>query len=96
MLLRVAVDPPEDFQHWLDNETRSAVDNATHREGKALFLSQSCVNCHRVRGTLAQGGYAPDLTHLMGRKTLAAGMMPNTPENLAAGSTIQLRSSQAA
>lgn len=31
---------------------------------------------------MAQGGYAPDLTHLMGRKTLAAGMMPNTPENL--------------
>ena len=56
--------------------------------------SQSCVNCHRVRGTLAQGGYAPDLTHLMGRQTLAAGMVPNTtrkPPPL--GRRSQLRSS---
>ena len=29
-----------------------------------------------------QGTYAPDLTHLMSRKTLASGMIPNTPENL--------------
>jgi cytochrome c oxidase subunit 2 len=35
-----------------------------------------------VRGTSAQGGYAPDLTHLMARKTLASGMVENTPENL--------------
>ncbi len=29
-----------------------------------------------------QGTYAPDLTHLMSRQTLAAGMVPNTAENL--------------
>ncbi len=52
------------------------------REAKAEFLSQSCVNCHRVRGTTAQGTYAPDLTHLMSRQTIAAGMTGNTPENL--------------
>ncbi len=31
---------------------------------------------------MARGSYAPDLTHLMNRETLAAGMIPNTPENL--------------
>ncbi len=82
MLLRVAVDSPEDFEHWLANEAGPAVDNAVSHESKAAFLAQSCVNCHRVRGTVAQGGYAPDLTHLMSRQTLAAGMMPNTTENL--------------
>ena len=82
MLLRVVVDSPEDFERWLANEASPAVDDAAGREGKAVFLSQSCVNCHRVRGTPAQGGYAPDLTHLMGRQTLAAGMVPNTTENL--------------
>ena len=46
------------------------------------FPWQSCVNCHRVAGTPAQGTYAPDLTHLMSRQTLATGMVPNTPENL--------------
>jgi cytochrome c oxidase subunit 2 len=33
-----------------------------------------------VRGTPAQGRYAPDLTHLMSRRTLAAGMIGNDPE----------------
>ncbi len=51
-------------------------------DGKASFLAQTCVNCHRVRGTSAQGTYAPDLTHLMGRQTLASGMVPNTADEL--------------
>ena len=48
----------------------------------ALFLGQSCVNCHRVRGTPANGTYAPDLTHLMSRATLASGIVPNSAEEL--------------
>lgn len=82
MLLRVVVDTPGEFERWLATETKPAVDDNSGDEGKAVFLSQSCVNCHRVRGTVTQGGYAPDLTHLMSRKTLAAGMVPNTIENL--------------
>jgi cytochrome c oxidase subunit 2 len=82
MLLRVQVDSPEDFERWLENEGKPAVDDPAAAEGKAAFLAQSCVNCHRVRGTAARGNYAPDLTHLMSRKTLAAGMRPNTPEEL--------------
>jgi len=54
------------------------------REAKDVFLGLSCVNCHRVRGTPARGTYGPDLTHLANRQTIAAGMIPNTPENLRA------------
>jgi cytochrome c oxidase subunit 2 len=82
MLLRVVVDPPEDFDRWLENEGKPAAEDAAAAAGRSAFLAQSCVNCHRVRGTPARGGYAPDLTHLMGRQTLASGMVPNTPENL--------------
>jgi cytochrome c oxidase subunit 2 len=82
MLIRVVVDTPADFARWLENEARPAVDDPAVAEGKAVFLSQSCVNCHRIRGTPAQGTYAPDLTHLMSRDTLASGMTPNTPEAL--------------
>jgi cytochrome c oxidase subunit II len=82
MLLRVVADSPDEFEHWLANEAKPAVEDSTGQEGKAVFLSQSCVNCHRVRGTAAQGGYAPDLTHLMRRETLAAGMVSNTINNL--------------
>src|SRR5205823_6387265 len=51
-------------------------------EAQRAFQRQSCVNCHAVRGTSARGTYAPDLTHLMSRRTLASGMIPNTPDDL--------------
>lgn len=82
MLLRVVAEPPEDFERWLANEEKPARRDPAGSEGKAIFLSQSCVNCHRVRGTPAAGTYAPDLTHLMSRKTLASGIVPNTEKEL--------------
>jgi cytochrome c oxidase subunit 2 len=82
MLLRVYVDPPEQFEKWLANEKKDAYDSddAAVRKGKQVFLAQSCVNCHRVRGTSARGKVGPDLTHLMGRETLAGGMVKNDRE----------------
>jgi cytochrome c oxidase subunit 2 len=82
MLLRVVVEKPADFERWLENERQPAREDASVADGKQAFLAQSCVNCHRVRGTPARGTYAPDLTHLMARKTLASGMIANTPESL--------------
>jgi cytochrome c oxidase subunit 2 len=82
MLIRVVVDSPTDFASWLENERKPAIEDAQVRAGRSAFLAQSCINCHRVRGTRAQGNYAPDLTHLMSRQTLASGIVPNTPENL--------------
>jgi cytochrome c oxidase subunit II len=82
MLIRVVVDSPSDFEAYLANERNPAVEHPDVRAGRSAFLGQSCVNCHRVRGTPARGSYAPDLTHLMSRKTLASGMVENTPENL--------------
>ena len=43
-----------------------------------------CAACHAVRGTDAGGIFGPDLTHLMTRRTLAAGLLPNTTANLEA------------
>ena len=54
------------------------------RDGQLIFEQQACINCHTVAGTVANGRYGPDLTHLMSRETLAAGAMPNTPQNLKA------------
>jgi cytochrome c oxidase subunit 2 len=80
MLLRVVGDSPRDFETWLENERKSAAEDPEAGPGRSAFLSQSCVNCHRVRGTPAQGNYAPDLTHLMSRRTLASGMIENDAE----------------
>jgi cytochrome c oxidase subunit 2 len=84
MLLRVTVDEPAEFERWLEHEAEPGVmpaDSAAN-EGQATFLAQSCINCHRVRGTRAAGTFGPDLTHLMGRQTLASGMIANEGENL--------------
>jgi len=83
MLLRVYVDSPKDFDHWLADQKKPADKDTAKRLGKTFF-SQSCVNCHRVRGTPADGTYAPDLTHLMSRQTLAAGMIENNEMTLRA------------
>jgi cytochrome c oxidase subunit 2 len=80
MLLRVVVDSQPDFEKWLGHQEKPAADDTTVAAGRKEFLSQSCVNCHRVRATSAAGTYAPDLTHLMSRQTLASGMIPNDPE----------------
>ncbi|HEX3997393.1 MAG TPA: cytochrome c oxidase subunit II [Pirellulales bacterium] len=82
MLQRVVVDSPHAFQEWLDAQQKPAAENPPDADGKAMFLSLSCVNCHRIRGTMARGSYAPDLTHLMSRKTLASGMIANDPEGV--------------
>jgi cytochrome c oxidase subunit 2 len=84
MLLRVYVDPPSKFQTWLTNEAAEQKPPASDDRNARAFFSQSCVNCHRVRGTSAQGTYGPDLTHLMSRQTLASGMvdMVETPPEI--------------
>jgi cytochrome c oxidase subunit II len=82
MLLRVYVDSPEQFHQWVEEQKKPAVGNDTVAEGRRIFESTACVNCHAVSGTIADGHFGPDLTHLMSRDTIAAGAAANTPENL--------------
>src|SRR5262249_53265587 len=75
MLIRVVVDSPGVFESWLENEQKPGAEDPAANAGRSAFLAQSCVNCHRVRGTSAQGSFGPDLTHLMSRQTLGSGMV---------------------
>ena len=62
-----------------------APDNAINaHNGQIVFEQQACINCHTVAGTMANGRYGPDLTHLMSRATLGSGAAQNTPGNLLA------------
>jgi cytochrome c oxidase subunit 2 len=84
MLLRVVIDPPEVFDDWLINQSKPARETAPST-ARDTFLSQSCINCHRVRrasGISPNGSVGPDLTHLMSRDTIAAGVLLNTRDNL--------------
>jgi len=51
--------------------------------GLALFLDSGCGACHAIRGTAANGQIGPDLTHVGGRLTIAAGLLPNNVGTLA-------------
>lgn len=84
MLLRVYVDSHEQFDKWVETEMQPAVVNRAAEEGRRIFETTACVNCHAISGTGAVGRFGPDLTHLMSRETIAAGAAPNTPENLRA------------
>ena len=84
MLLVVTVHPKEEFARWVAAQQSLAAEVPGARAGRDLFGSLACINCHTVRGTPANGVFGPDLTHLMSRMTLGAGMARNTPENLRA------------
>jgi len=82
MLLRVYVQPRAEFDRWIQEQQQQAVTNQAVSEGRQVFESTACVNCHTVSGTRANGRFGPDLTHLMSRDTIASGVADNTPENL--------------
>ena len=82
MLLRVSVDSNEDFDAWVHAQKQPASQDEKEAAGRRVFESTSCVNCHAVGGTNGTGRFGPDLTHLMSRRTIAAGAAENTRENL--------------
>jgi cytochrome c oxidase subunit 2 len=83
-MLMVAA-PQQDFEAWVARQQQPAAEPATElaREGREEFLRSACIGCHRVAGTAAQGIVGPDLTHIGSRQKIAAGILDNTPENMA-------------
>jgi len=82
MLLRVYVQSRADFDRWIEQQRQPAAAANAVSEGQRIFETTACINCHKVAGTVANGRFGPDLTHLMSRDTIAAGAALNTPENL--------------
>jgi cytochrome c oxidase subunit II len=82
MLLRVYVDSPNQFDKWVQAQKTAAASDSSVEAGRRVFESTGCINCHTVRGTVANGRFGPDLTHLMSRDTIASGVAPNSAENL--------------
>jgi cytochrome c oxidase subunit 2 len=82
MLIRVVVHPPDEFARWVKEQQQPAATETSAAAGRKVFFANSCVNCHTIGGTSAQGKFGPDLTHLMSRETLAAGAALNTADSL--------------
>jgi cytochrome c oxidase subunit II len=82
MLLRVYVDTPEAFAQWVKEQQAQSVNNPAERAGRLVFERTACINCHTVKGTVGNGRFGPDLTHLMSRDTLASGALDNSRDGL--------------
>ncbi len=82
MLLRVYVQTRDDFDRWVREQSLPPQSTGAISEGQKIFERTACINCHTVAGTAANGVFGPDLTHLMSRDTIAAGVVANTPANL--------------
>jgi cytochrome c oxidase subunit II len=83
MGLLVIAQVPRDFYAWRAHQLQSPAQptNGNLWAGQANF-NVYCGSCHAVRGTDAGGSLGPDLSHLMQRQTIAAGVLSNTPDNL--------------
>jgi cytochrome c oxidase subunit 2 len=84
MGLYIIAQSRQDFRAWQEHqiEAAPAPTSADAQQGQQVF-QQHCAACHTIRGGGGGGLVGPDLTHLMSRQTLAAGVLPNTPGNLA-------------
>jgi cytochrome c oxidase subunit 2 len=81
MRLLLVVHPADRWTAWVEKQRAAAA--PSQAEGAALFASSACVGCHTVRG-VSTGLVGPDLTHFGSRRTVGAGMLPATVENVAA------------
>jgi cytochrome c oxidase subunit II len=84
MLLRVIAQDEAGFKAWTMQQQEVARQSSGLEQARAVFESLSCVSCHTVKGTTAVGRFGPDLTHLMSRQTIGAGVLTNNGENLRA------------
>ncbi|MCH2183268.1 MAG: cytochrome c, partial [Mariniblastus sp.] len=50
-------------------------------QGKQIFLSEGCLNCHSISG-ISTPNIGPDLTRISQRMLLGAGVLTNSKENL--------------
>lgn len=95
MRFRVIVDTPEDYQAWLESfqsipelgqgqvALQPAQADPLAAQGATLFKQKGCAACHAVRGVSSGAPDKPNLTNFGLRTTVAAGVLENTPENLA-------------
>lgn len=84
MMLEVVAQPRDEFDRWRARQLQAAPAPGTDAQSRGKQLVEyRCGLCHSVRGTTAGAVSAPDLTHLMSRRTIAAGTLKNDAASLA-------------
>jgi cytochrome c oxidase subunit II len=84
MRIRVVAQPSDQFQAWVHQQQQPAAAPTTdlERQGQQVFETNTCISCHTIQGTAANGEVGPDLTHIGSRSIIAGGVLDNTPKNV--------------
>jgi cytochrome c oxidase subunit II len=77
--------PPDGWEAWVGERRAPRPEPAAPEvaRGREVFVAAGCGDCHASRGLPLPpelGTVGPDLEDLATRRTLAAGILPNTPE----------------
>src|SRR5207237_227589 len=82
----VIAESSADFENWrsLQLQPAAAPVDGEQEAGRQVVTGKACAACHGIRGTSAKGTLAPDLTHVVSRIYLGAGLLPTTRGSLAA------------
>jgi cytochrome c oxidase subunit 2 len=80
MRVDVFAEPLDQWTAWAQQQALAVT--PTGSPGEQVFLNNTCVSCHSIRGLSAGPRVGPDLTHLGSRATLGTGVVDNTPDNL--------------
>jgi len=84
MRLRVVVQPQSEYDAWLAQlGAAPAPQGDLATRGLQVFGQMTCGSCHSIAGTSFNGRAAPALTNFGSRETISAGVLTNTPDNLA-------------
>lgn len=86
MALDVTVESPAAFAAWRQAQLAPApaATAPLTRIGFAIVTTGPCASCHNIAGARGSGQVGPDLTHFASRRSIAAGRLPMTRENIAA------------
>ena len=84
MRLLVVAQTPAEYALWRRNQLNPAAEpqDAEAVHGRDVFNNGPCALCHTVRGTLANGKVAPDLTHIASRKYIGANSFINNKADM--------------
>jgi cytochrome c oxidase subunit 2 len=84
MAFYVVAEPMDQFQAWLRRQRQPAADPSTagQTHGREVVEDHPCVVCHSIRGTTLGSHVGPDLTHVGSRRSIAAGVLPNSDDRL--------------
>lgn len=82
MAFPAVVMEPAEFDAWLDARGRASVGLEIGGDGRTLFETAGCGDCHSVDASVAASSNGPDLSHIGSRLTIGAGFLPNEIETL--------------